>query len=83
MYKYITTPIYYVNSSPHIGHAYTSIIADILKNNYNAIGYQVFLSTGLDEHGQKNQDAAKNMNLKIKKKKLKKFIYKFLFKFQI
>lgn len=58
MKSYITTPIYYVNGSPHIGHAYTSIVADIMKRNRRALGYDMMLSTGVDEHGQKNQEAA-------------------------
>lgn len=58
MKSYITTPIYYVNGSPHIGHAHTSVMADILKRNRVALGLEVKLTTGCDEHGQKNQEAA-------------------------
>ena len=58
MKSYITTPIYYVNGSPHIGHAHTSVMSDILKRNRAALGYDVKLTTGCDEHGQKNQEAA-------------------------
>jgi methionyl-tRNA synthetase len=65
MKSYITTPIYYVNGSPHIGHAFTSIMADILKRNREAIGYELMLSTGVDEHGQKNQEAAADLGMEI------------------
>ena len=55
---YITTPIYYVNDKPHIGHAYTTILADVLSRYHRAGGENVFFLTGLDEHGQKVQQAA-------------------------
>ncbi len=55
---YITTPIYYVNADPHIGHAHTSIMGDILKRILKMRGTQVFYTTGVDEHGQKNQASA-------------------------
>jgi methionyl-tRNA synthetase len=55
---YITTPIYYVNDVPHIGHAYTTIAADVLARHYSQRGYDVFFLTGVDEHGQKVQQAA-------------------------
>ena len=55
---YITTPIYYVNDKPHIGHAYTTILADVLARYYRSINYKTFFLTGLDEHGQKVQQAA-------------------------
>ncbi|RMH35375.1 MAG: methionine--tRNA ligase [Nitrospirae bacterium] len=55
---YITTPIYYVNDVPHIGHAYTTIAADALARFHRLLGYDVFFLTGLDEHGQKVQQAA-------------------------
>ena len=55
---YITTPIYYVNDKPHIGHAYTTILADVLSRYHRAGGEEVFFLTGLDEHGQKVQQAA-------------------------
>jgi methionyl-tRNA synthetase len=58
MKSYITTPIYYVNAAPHIGHAHTSIMADILKRNRQAAAIETKMTTGCDEHGQKNQDAA-------------------------
>lgn len=63
MKSYITTPIYYVNGSPHIGHAFTSVMADILKRNRQALGCDVMLSTGVDEHGQKNQEAAADLGM--------------------
>lgn len=55
---YITTPIYYANDEPHIGHAYTTILADVLARYHRAAGEEVFFLTGLDEHGQKVQQAA-------------------------
>ena len=64
---FVTTPIYYVNDAPHIGHAYTSIACDVLArfnrlNNKNTI----FL-TGTDEHGLKMEQAAKKKNMDTKK----------------
>ena len=50
---YITTPIYYVNGAPHIGHAYTSIAADVMARWKRLDGFDVFFLTGTDEHGQK------------------------------
>jgi methionyl-tRNA synthetase len=55
---YITTPIYYVNDVPHIGHAYTTIAADVMARYWRLRGRDVFFLTGLDEHGQKVQQAA-------------------------
>jgi methionyl-tRNA synthetase len=55
---YVTTPIYYVNDVPHIGHAYTTIAADVLARYWRLRGREVFFLTGLDEHGQKVQQAA-------------------------
>ena len=55
---YITTPIYYVNDAPHIGHAYTTIVADVLARYHRLLGKNVFFLTGTDEHGQKVQRAA-------------------------
>ncbi len=55
---YITTPIYYVNDVPHIGHAYTTIAADVMARYRRLAGQDVFFLTGLDEHGQKVQQAA-------------------------
>lgn len=55
---YITTPIYYVNDVPHIGHAYTTIAADVLARYKRMSGYAVFFLTGTDEHGRKVEQAA-------------------------
>lgn len=55
---YVTTPIYYVNDKPHIGHAYTTIAADVLARYQRACGQEVFFLTGTDEHGQKIDEAA-------------------------
>jgi methionyl-tRNA synthetase len=55
---FITTPIYYVNDVPHIGHAYTTIAADVAARYKRLSGYDVFFLTGTDEHGQKVQQAA-------------------------
>ena len=59
MQQLITTPIYYVNDIPHIGHAYTTIIADMLKKHRYLQGNEVFFLTGTDEHGQKIEQSAK------------------------
>ncbi len=55
---YVTTPIYYVNDVPHIGHAYTTVAADALARYKRLMGYEVFFLTGTDEHGQKVEKAA-------------------------
>lgn len=55
---YITTPIYYVNDKPHIGHAYTTILADVLARFHRLLGDPTFFMTGTDEHGQKVEKAA-------------------------
>ena len=55
----ITTPIYYVNGAPHLGHAYTSIAADVMARWHRLNGADVFLLTGTDEHGQKVEQAAR------------------------
>jgi len=55
---YITTPIYYVNDKPHIGHAYTTILADILAQYHRLLNTPTHFLTGTDEHGQKVQQAA-------------------------
>jgi methionyl-tRNA synthetase len=59
MKYYITTPIYYVNDAPHIGHAYTSVMADITARKLRNRGNEVFYLTGTDEHGQKIERSAK------------------------
>jgi methionyl-tRNA synthetase len=56
---YITTPIYYVNGAPHLGHAYTSTAADVMARFKRLDGYEVFFLTGTDEHGQKVESAAR------------------------
>ena len=56
---YITTPIYYVNDVPHIGHAYTTIAADVLARYKRMSGYRVFFLTGTDEHGKKVEEASR------------------------
>ena len=60
---YITTPIYYVNDVPHIGHAYTTIAADTLARYHRLLGDAVFFLTGTDEHGQKVEKAAQERGL--------------------
>lgn len=60
--RYITTPIYYVNDAPHIGHAYTTIIADTLARLYRLQGKKTLFLTGTDEHGQKIEQAASSRN---------------------
>jgi methionyl-tRNA synthetase len=63
---YVTTPIYYVNDQPHIGHAYTSIAADVLARYHRMRGLDVFFLTGTDEHGQKVQQAAEERGMSPK-----------------
>lgn len=60
---FVTTPIYYVNDVPHIGHAYTTIAADVVARYKKLEGYEVFFLTGTDEHGQKVHQAAKELGL--------------------
>jgi methionyl-tRNA synthetase len=60
---YVTTPIYYVNDKPHIGHAYTTILADVLARFHRFEGHDTFFLTGLDEHGQKVQQAAEERGI--------------------
>ena len=55
---YITTPIYYVNDKPHIGHAYTTLLADVLARYHRLMQTPTFFLTGTDEHGQKGDKAA-------------------------
>ena len=56
---YLTTPIYYVNAEPHLGHAYTTVVADAVARARRLLGDDVFFLTGTDEHGQKVERAAK------------------------
>jgi methionyl-tRNA synthetase len=55
---YITTPIYYPSGKPHIGHAYSTIMADVICRYKTLVGYDAFMQTGMDEHGQKIAEAA-------------------------
>jgi methionyl-tRNA synthetase len=63
---YITTPIYYVNAAPHLGHAYTTIAADVMARHHRQRGEDVFFLTGTDEHGEPVADAAKAQGLEPK-----------------
>ena len=58
---YLTTPIYYVNAAPHIGHTYTTMAADLIARWKKMQGYDVVLTTGTDEHGQKIERAARSV----------------------
>ncbi len=60
---YVTTPIYYVNDKPHLGHAYTSIAADVLKRWHAMTGHDAWMLTGTDEHGQKVFESASKRGL--------------------
>ena len=64
---YITTPIYYPSARPHMGHAYSSIIADFFARFKRNQGFNVFFLTGTDEHGLKIQRAAENSNVETTK----------------
>lgn len=75
---YITTPIYYANGDPHIGHAYTTISADVLARFNRMMGSDVFFLTGTDEHGEKIQEAATKNNLEVKE-----FVDKYAAKFEL
>src|SRR3984885_14930300 len=66
MSYYITTPIYYVNAQPHLGHAYTTIAADVLARHMRQRGEDVFFLTGTDEHGEPVADAARAQGLEPK-----------------
>ena len=57
---YITTAIDYVNGQPHLGHAYEKVVADVISRARRSMGQEAFFLTGLDEHGQKVQQAAAN-----------------------
>lgn len=63
---YITTPLYYVNDQPHIGHAYTTVTADVLARYYRLFGEETLFLTGTDEHGLKCQQAAEKRSLSPK-----------------
>jgi len=60
---YVTTPIYYVNDRPHIGHAYTTILADVLARYHRLMKVPTYFLTGTDEHGQKVQQAAEKAGI--------------------
>ena len=60
---YITTPIYYVNDKPHIGHAYTTLACDALARFKRLDGYDVRFLTGTDEHGQKVEKSARDAGM--------------------
>ncbi|NLB65088.1 MAG: methionine--tRNA ligase [Lentisphaerae bacterium] len=60
---YLTTPIYYVNDKPHIGHAYTTVLADVLARGARLFGRDTWFLTGTDEHGQKVQEAAQKLGV--------------------
>lgn len=60
---YITSPIYYVNDIPHIGHSYTTFLCDMLKKFYQLQGQDVVFTTGTDEHGQKIEQSAQKHQL--------------------
>jgi len=63
---YITTPIYYINAEPHLGHAYTTMIADCVARAHRLLGDEVFFLTGTDEHGQKVERAAQKAGIPTK-----------------
>src|SRR5712664_1902748 len=56
---YLTTPIYYTNGLPHIGHTYTTVVADVIRRYKRMRGYEVAMTTGTDEHGVNVERAAK------------------------
>jgi len=60
---YLTTPIYYVNARPHIGHAYTTIVADVIARRKRSLGIDTWFLTGTDEHGQKIERSAQKANI--------------------
>ena len=60
---YVTTPIYYVNAEPHLGHAYTTIAADVLARHMRQRGEDVFFLTGTDEHGEPVTQAAERLGI--------------------
>ncbi|XP_015594864.1 methionine--tRNA ligase, mitochondrial isoform X2 [Cephus cinctus] len=65
--QYVTTPIFYVNAGPHIGHLYSAVLADSVTRFQSMLGYTTFMSTGTDEHGNKVERAARDANLPIDK----------------
>ncbi len=65
-YFYVTTPIYYVNANPHLGHAYTTLVADVMARFHRMIGEEAFFLTGTDEHGDKIVQAAEKKGVSPK-----------------
>ncbi|MCX8167432.1 MAG: methionine--tRNA ligase [Ignisphaera sp.] len=65
-YMYVTTPIYYPNDKPHLGHAYTTILADVISRWFSLLGYNVYFLTGTDEHGLKLQREADKRGVSTK-----------------
>ena len=63
---YVTTPIYYVNAEPHLGHAYTTVVADAVARFHRLMGEETRFQTGTDEHGDKVMEAAGKMGLPVK-----------------
>jgi methionyl-tRNA synthetase len=63
---YITTPIYYASGNPHIGHAFSTIYGDVLAKYKRLVGYDALFQTGMDEHGQKIEDIAKEKKVDVK-----------------
>ena len=63
---YVTTPIYYPNGIPHIGHAYTTVAADIVNRWHKLKGEETYFLTGTDEHGKKIEEAAQAQNMEPK-----------------
>ena len=63
---YITTPIYYVNDRPHIGHCYTTLVADVLARFHRLAGDDVLMLTGTDEHAEKVSDRAREAGVGVR-----------------
>ena len=63
---YLTTPIYYVNDEPHIGHVYSTVVADVMARYHRLAGRKVRFLTGTDEHGQKLERAAAKLGISPK-----------------
>ena len=63
---YITTPLYYSSGRPHIGHAFTTILADVICRYKKSLGYEAYMTTGMDEHGQKIEQTASDNNKNVK-----------------
>src|SRR5580704_17351089 len=61
---YLTTPIYYVNARPHLGHAYSTIVCDAIARRKHALGIDTWFLTGTDEHGQKIERSAEQAGCK-------------------